>query len=62
MQNYVKPTLRENLDQIIVNVEINNLASNKRPEQNCRVDYWRGFYFKVSTCDGITVRNNTTRK
>ena len=33
MQDYVKPTLRENPDQIIVHVGTNDLASNKRPEQ-----------------------------
>ena len=33
MQNYVKPTLQENPDQIIVTVETNNLALNKRPEE-----------------------------
>ena len=32
MQDYVKPTLRENPDQIIVLVATNDLASNKRPE------------------------------
>ena len=33
MQDYVKPTLRDNPDQIIVHVGTNDLASNKRPEQ-----------------------------
>ena len=33
MQDYVKPTLRENPNQIIVHVGTNDLASNTRPEQ-----------------------------
>ena len=33
MQDYVKATLRGNPDQNIVHVRINNVASNKRPEQ-----------------------------
>ena len=33
MQDYLKPTLRENPSQIIVHVGTNDLASNKRPEQ-----------------------------
>ena len=33
MQDYLKPTLRENPGQIIVHVGTNDLASNKRPEQ-----------------------------
>ena len=33
MQDYVKPTIREFPDHIIVHVETNDLASNERPEQ-----------------------------
>ena len=33
VQYYVKPTLRENSDQIIVHVGPNDLASNKRTEE-----------------------------
>ena len=33
MQDYVKPTLRQNPDQIIVHVGANDVPSNKRPEK-----------------------------
>ena len=62
MQDYVKPTLRENPDQIIVHVETNDLASNKRPEQIGELIIGGFTSFKSDTCDVLvsstTVRND----
>ena len=62
MQDYVKPTLRENPDQIIVHVGTNDLASNKRPEQIAESIIGEATSLKSDTCDvlvsSITVRND----
>ena len=61
MQDYVKPALRKNPDQIIVHVEINDLASNKRPAQNAESIIGVATSLKSDTCDVLvssaTVRN-----
>ena len=61
MQDYVKPTLRENPDQIIVHVGTNDLASNKRPEQIAESIIGVTTSLKSDICDvlvsSITVRN-----
>ena len=66
MQDYVKPTLRENPDQIIVHVGTNDLASNKRPEQIAESIIGLATSLKSDTCDvlvsSITVRNDQHRK
>ena len=66
MQDYVKPTLRENPDQIIVHVGTNDLASNKRPEQIAESIIGVATSLKSDTCDvlvsSITVRNDQHRK
>ena len=66
MQDYVKPTLRENPDQIIAHVETNDLASNKCPEQIAVLIIGEATSLKSDTCDvlvsSITVRNDQHRK
>ena len=66
MQDYVKPTLRENPDQIIVHVGTNDLASNKRPEQIAESIIGVTTSLKSDICDvlvsSITVRNDQHRK
>ena len=66
MQDYVKPTLRDNPDQIIVHVGTNDLASNKRPEQIAESIIGVATSLKSDTCDvlvsSITVRNDQHRK
>ena len=66
MQDYVKPTLRDNPDQIIVHVGTNDLASNKRPEQIAESIIGLATSLKSDTCDvlvsSITVRNDQHRK
>ena len=66
MQDYVKPTLRENPNQIIVHVGTNDLASNKRPEQLAESIIGVATSLKSDTCDAlvssITVRNDQQRK
>ena len=51
MQSYVKPTLRENPDQIIVHIGVNNLASNIHPEQIAESIIGVTTYLKSDTCD-----------
>ena len=51
MQSYVKPTLRENPDQIIVHIGANNLASNIHPEQIAGSIIGVTTYLKSDTCD-----------
>ena len=66
MQDYVKPTFRENPDQIIVDVVTNNLASNKRLEQLAKSIIGVATSLKSDTCDvlvpSITVKNDQHRK
>ena len=66
MQDYVKPTLRENPDQIIVHAGTNDLALNKRPEQIVESIIGVATSLKSDTCDvlvsSITVRNDQHRK
>ena len=66
MQDYVKPTLRESPDQIIVHIETNELASNKHPEQIAKSIISVATSLKSDTCDvlvsSITVRNDQHRK
>ena len=66
MQDYVKPTFRENPDQIIVHVVTNDLASNKRLEQLAKSIIGVATSLKSGTCDvlgpSITVRNDQHRK
>ena len=66
MQDYVKPTLRENPDQIIVHVGTNDLASNKSPEQTAESIIGVATSLKSDICDvlvsSITVRNDQHRK
>ena len=65
-RDYVKPTLRENLGQIIVHVGTNDLASNKHPEQIKESIIGVATSLKSDTCDvlvsSITVRNDQHRK
>ena len=51
MQSYVKPTLRENPDQIIVHIGANNLASNIHPEQIAESIIGVTTYLKSDACD-----------
>ena len=64
MQDYVKPTLRESPDQIIVGT--NDLAFNKRPEQISESIIGVATSLKSDTCNvlvsSITVRNDQHRK
>ena len=66
MQDYVKPTLRENPDQIIVHVGTNDLASNKRPKQIAESIISVATSLKSDTCDvlvsSIIVRNDQHHK
>ena len=66
MQDYVKPTIRESPDQIIVHVGTNDLASNKRLEQIADSIIGVATSLKSDTCDvlvsSITVRNDQHRK
>ena len=66
MQYYVKPTLRENSDQIIVHVGPNDLASNKLTEEIAESIIGVATFLKLDTCDvlisGITVRNDQHHK
>ena len=66
MQYYVKPTLRENSDQIIVHVGPNDLASNKRTEEIAESIIGVATFLKSDTCNvlisDITVRNNQHHK
>ena len=66
MQDYVKPTLPENPDQIIVHAGTNDLASNKRPEQIVESIIGVATSLKSDTCDvlvsSITVKNNQHHK
>ena len=66
MQDYVKPTLRENPDQTIVHVGTNDLASNNRPKQIVDSIIGKATCFKSGTCDvfvsSITVRKDQHRK
>ena len=66
MQDYVKPTLLENPDQIIVHIGTNDLASNKRPEQIQQSIIGVATSLKSDTCDvlasSITVINDQHRK
>ena len=66
MQDYVKPSLRENPDQIIVHVGTNDLASNKRPEQIAESIIGVATSLKSAICyvlvSSITVRNDQHRK
>ena len=67
MQDYVKPTLRKNSDEIIVsNVGINDLASNKYPQQIVESIIGLVSSLKSDTCDVLvssrTVRNDQHRK
>ena len=62
MQDYVRPTLRENPGQIIVHVGTNDLASNKHPEQIKESIIGVATSLKSDTCDvlvsSITVRSD----
>ena len=62
MQDYVKPTLRENPDQTIVH----DLASNNRPKQIVESIIGKATSLKSGTCDvlvsSITVRKDQHRK
>ena len=66
MQDYVKPTLRENPDQIIVHVGTNDLASNKRPKHIAKSIIGVATSLKSDTYDvlvsGIIVRNDQHHK
>ena len=66
MQDYVKPTIREKPDQIIVHVGTNDLASNKRPEQIAESIIGVATSLKSDTYEilvsSITVRNDQHRK
>ena len=65
MEDYVKPTIREYPDQIIV-LGTNDLASNKPPEQTAESIIGVATSLKSDTCDvlisSITVRNDQHRK
>ena len=62
MQDYIKPTLRENPDQTIAYVGTNDLPSNKRPEQISESIIGVATSLKSDTCDvlvsSVTVRND----
>ena len=62
MQDYIKPTLRENPDQTIAYVGTNDLASNKRPEQISESIIGVTTSLKSDTCDvlvsSVTVKND----
>ena len=66
MQDYVKPALQENPDQIVVHFGINDLASNKRPEQIAESIIGVATSLKSDTCDVLvsrrTVRSDDHRK
>ena len=66
MQDYVKLTSRENPSRIIIHVQTNDLASNKRPEQIATSIIGVTSSLKSNTSDvlvsGITVRNDQHRK
>ena len=66
MQDYVKPTIRENPAQIILHVGTNDLASNKHPEQIAESIIGVATSLKSDTYDvlvsSITVRNDQHRK
>ena len=66
MQGYVKPTLRENPDQITVHVGANDLTSNKRPKKIAESIIGVATSLKSDICDvlvpSITVRNDQHRK
>ena len=66
MQDYIKPTLRENPDQTIAYVGTNDLASNKRPEKISESIIGVATSLKSDTGDilvsSITVRNDRYRK
>ena len=66
MQDYVKPTIRENPAQIILHVGTNDLALNKHPEQIAESITGVVTSLKSDTYDvlvsSITVRNDQHRK
>ena len=61
MQDYVKPTLRQNPDQTIVHVGTNDLASNNRPKQIVESIIGKATSLKSGTCD-VLVSRITVRK
>ena len=66
MQDYVRPTLRENPGQIIVHVGTNDLASNKHPEQIKESIIGVATSLKSDTCDvlvsSITEKRSTPQE
>ena len=66
MQDYVKPALRENPNQIIIHVGTNDLTSNKRPEQIAESIIGVATSLKSDACyvlvSSITMRNDQHRK
>ena len=51
MQDYLKPTIRENPNQVIVHVGTYDLASNKRTEQTAESIIDVAISLKSDTCD-----------
>ena len=66
MQDYLKPTLRENTDQIISHVGTNDLTSYKHTEQIAESIIDVANSLKSDACDvlvsSLTVRNDQHRK
>ena len=65
MQDYVRPTLRENPDHIFFHIGTNDLAFNKPAEKVAESIIDLAFTLKSGSCSvavsGITVRNDKHR-
>ena len=62
MQDYIKPSLRENPHHLIIHVGTNYISTNQRPEQIAKSIVELALSVIRNSCDvtlsDITVRNN----
>ena len=51
LQDYVKPSLRENLRHLIIHVGTNDISTNQRPEQIAKTILGLALSVKSNSCD-----------
>ena len=51
LQDYVKPSLRENLHHLIIHVGTNDISTNQRPEQIAKTILGLALSVKSNSCD-----------
>ena len=51
MQDYIKPSFRENLYHLIIRVSTNNISTNKQPKQIAKWIVEQAISVKDNSCD-----------